>query len=126
MPELESEVCPFCQPQQRIVCENELAFAVFDAYPVNPGHLLVIPKRHVSNYFESSWEEKMAILRLLEQCKEILENRKPDGYNIGINCGEVAGQTVMHLHVHLIPRYFGDIDDPRGGIRGVIPSKRIY
>ena len=120
--------CPFCQlDPDKIIFQNDLAVAFFDGYPVNPGHVLVVPRRHVENFFASSQEEKIAICQLLETCKKILDkSRKPGGYNVGINIGQVAGQTVMHFHVHLIPRYKGDIDDPRGGVRGVIPSKRIY
>jgi diadenosine tetraphosphate (Ap4A) HIT family hydrolase len=119
--------CPFCSENLKIVNENELAFAIYDQYPVNKGHLLIITKRHVSSYFETSSEEKRALEALLDECKEMLdESFSPDGYNIGINCGESAGQTIFHLHVHLIPRYRGDMDNPRGGVRGVIPEKRVY
>lgn len=120
--------CPFChQEELGIIMENELAFAIYDKYPVNEGHILIITKRHVADYFDTTHEEKLAILELIEKSKTVLaEEYSPNGYNIGINCGEVAGQTVMHLHVHLIPRYKGDMDDPRGGVRGVIPDKRVY
>lgn len=118
--------CPFCNAEN-IVLENELAFAIFDIYPVNLGHLLIIPKRHVSDFFDTTIDERHAINQLLEQGKQLLELRhQPDGYNIGINCGETAGQTIFHVHVHLIPRYKGDMDNPRGGVRGVIPEKRMY
>nr|WP_315990303.1 HIT family protein [Desulforamulus aquiferis] len=111
----------------RPIKENDLAFAIYDKYPVNQGHILIIPKRHFGNYFDSTKEEREAILNLLEECKVFLDKEySPDGYNIGINIGEAAGQTVWHLHVHLIPRYRGDIENPRGGVRGVIPDKRIY
>ncbi|OIJ09316.1 diadenosine tetraphosphate hydrolase [Anaerobacillus arseniciselenatis] len=118
--------CPFCTPEN-IVLSNELAYAIFDIYPVNKGHLLIIPKRHVSGFFDTTTEEREAINELLEQGKSLLEEKyQPDGYNIGINCGETAGQTIFHVHVHLIPRYEGDMENPRGGVRGVIPEKRIY
>lgn len=118
--------CPFCSIKD-VIAENDLAFAIYDKYPVTPGHVLIIPKRHFDNFFEITEEEKQAVFDLLNQCKANLETKyKPDGYNIGINVGEAAGQTVWHLHVHLIPRYKGDIDNPRGGVRGVIPEKRIY
>ncbi|QOY35305.1 HIT family protein [Anaerobacillus isosaccharinicus] len=118
--------CPFCNPEN-IVLSNDLAFAIFDIYPVNQGHLLIIPKRNVSDFFDTKNEEREAINQLLEQGKTLLEERySPDGYNIGINCGETAGQTIFHVHVHLIPRYKGDMENPRGGVRGVIPEKRIY
>ena len=119
-------ICPFCKDID-IVLENDLAFAIYDKYPVNLGHILIIPKRHFSNYFDATKEEKEALLELLEESKGLLDREfSPDGYNIGINICEAAGQTVWHLHVHLIPRYKGDIDNPRGGVRGVIPEKRIY
>ncbi|OIJ20956.1 diadenosine tetraphosphate hydrolase [Anaerobacillus alkalidiazotrophicus] len=118
--------CPFCNPKN-IVFENDLAFAIFDIFPVNKGHLLIIPKRHVSDFFDTTLEERAAINQLLEDGKALLaEKYQPDGYNIGINCGETAGQTIFHVHVHLIPRYKGDMENPRGGVRGVIPEKRIY
>jgi diadenosine tetraphosphate (Ap4A) HIT family hydrolase len=120
--------CIFCTMQKdRIVLETDLAYAIFDAYPVNPGHMLVIPKRHVPSYFEATIQEKMEIIILIDEAKRIIDERfHPDGYNIGINIGRVAGQTVMHLHVHVIPRYTGDVPDPRGGVRGVIPKNREY
>jgi len=94
---------------------------------VSEGHTLIIPYRHVGNYFESSDEEKIEIIEMINNVKLMLDDKySPDGYNIGINSGKAAGQTVMHLHVHVIPRYAGDVDDPRGGIRGVIPSKKKY
>lgn len=122
-------VCLFCTISgNEIIIENENAFAKYDNYPVNPGHILIIPKRHFVNYFDSTQKEKLAILDLLDKCKIILDEKfNPDGYNIGINCGKEAGQTVFHLHIHLIPRYKGDMPgDPKGGVRGVIPDKRIY
>jgi diadenosine tetraphosphate (Ap4A) HIT family hydrolase len=89
--------------------------------------MLIIPKRHVADFFDTTAEEKRAILEVLDRSKKMLaEQMAPDGYNVGINCGSAAGQTVFHVHVHLIPRYAGDIDNPRGGVRGVIPGKRVY
>lgn len=123
---MEQKYCPFCDSVD-IVLQNKLAFAIYDRFPVNEGHMLIIPFRHVIDYWSSSTEERQAIDELLEECKTLLDERfKPDAYNIGVNCGESAGQTVFHLHVHLIPRYKGDIENPRGGVRGVIPAKRIY
>lgn len=119
--------CPFCSNHVDILKENDLAYAICDKYPVNNGHVLIIPKRHVSDYFQSSPEERPAMDLLLFECREMLEQScSIDGFNIGINCGEVAGQTIFHVHMHLIPRYQGDMDDPRGGVRGVIPDKRKY
>jgi len=118
--------CPFCV-RNDILLKNELAYARFDKYPVNPGHLLIIPFRHFANYFDATAAEKRALLSLLNKAKAKLDKQmSPDGYNIGINIGEVAGQTVMHMHVHLIPRYRGDVANPRGGVRGVIPAKQSY
>lgn len=119
-------ICPFCNISNPIR-QNSLAYAIYDKYPVNEGHILVIPKRHFSDFFDATKDEREAIFLLVDDCKVFLEKTcKPDGFNIGINIGSAAGQTVMHLHVHIIPRYKGDIDDPTGGIRGVIPNKRIY
>ncbi|MEA1961004.1 MAG: HIT family protein [Bacillota bacterium] len=118
--------CPFCNPEKTIL-SNDLAYAIYDRYPVNEGHLLIIPYRHVEDYWLSTPMERQAINDLIEEGKAYMdEHFKPDGYNIGVNCGEAAGQTIFHLHVHLIPRYTGDIENPRGGVRGVIPEKRIY
>lgn len=118
--------CVFCE-MGNIVLENNLAMAFFDKYPVNKGHLLIIPKRHVEQYFDLSEQERTAIDQLLFEGKKLLdEQHQPDGYNIGINCGEAAGQTIFHVHVHLIPRYKNDMDDPQGGVRGVIPKKQKY
>jgi len=98
-----------------------------DLFPVTPGHLLIIPNRHIANYFEASAREKRELWDLLEEAKKLLESKdSPDGYNIGINVGEAAGQTVFHLHIHLIPRRKGDVENPRGGIRHVIPGKGCY
>ena len=92
-----------------------------------PGHLLLIPFRHIPTLFEATDEEQAALLALVREAKDLLDDRfRPDGYNIGVNVGTAAGQTVMHLHVHVIPRYAGDMEDPRGGVRGVIPEKRGY
>ena len=120
--------CPFCNIDENLIIKkNELCYAIYDKFPVNQGHILIIPFRHFSSFFDSTKEEKIAIFDLLDECKKILDEKyKPDGYNIGINIGHYAGQTIFHLHVHLIPRYKGDIDNPRGGVRGVIPEKRIY
>lgn len=118
--------CIFCNPPP-LVLENELACAFFDKYPVSKGHLLIIPKRHIKTYFDCTMEEKIAIDELLTKGKSLLDDRySPTGYNGGFNAGRDAGQTVFHCHIHLIPRYEGDIDDPTGGVRGVVPHKRIY
>lgn len=120
------KVCPFCSPDE-IILSNELAYALYDRYPVNEGHMLIIPRRHVEDFWASTSVERKALNDLIGDCKKHLDKIfEPDGYNIGINCGAAAGQTVFHLHIHLIPRYIGDIENPRGGVRGVIPARCIY
>lgn len=120
------EECVFCHPENlEIIAENHLALAFFDACPVSPGHSLVIPRRHVATYFEAGPEEHAAMAALLGETRLLLDSRyKPDGYNIGANVGPAAGQTVFHFHLHLIPRYRGDVPDPRGGVRKVLPGRR--
>ena len=120
--------CPFCNPQKdEIVLANDLCYARYDRYPVSPGHLLLIPFRHVAGLFDATDDEQAALLALVREAKALLDERfRPDGYNVGVNVGKTAGQTVMHLHVHVIPRYAGDMADPRGGVRGVIPERRVY
>ena len=120
--------CPFCALlDERVLFRNDAAVAVRDAYPVTPGHTLVIPVRHVASFFESTPNEREAMLALLDSAKQQLQAEfGPAGFNIGINDGAAAGQTIEHLHVHLIPRYPGDRPDPRGGVRWVIPDKADY
>jgi diadenosine tetraphosphate (Ap4A) HIT family hydrolase len=124
--------CPFCEiatidSAQRIVLQNELALVIRDGYPITGGHSLIIPKRHVASFFEVTNDEKSALFNLLEDAKKALDQEfKPSAYNIGINDGTAAGQTVPHLHIHLIPRYDGDVEDPRGGIRWIMPDKARY
>ena len=124
------EDCLFCkgkEDKEKIVLENEYAFVMFDEFPVNKGHMLFMTKRHVKDFFGTTTEEKNAIFELIEKAKEILDKKySPDGYNIGMNCGEAAGQSVLHVHIHLIPRYVGDVKNPRGGVRGIIPEKQNY
>lgn len=120
--------CIFCSREElNIIAENELCFAIYDKYPVNLGHVLIIPKRHYKSFFDATIEEVAAIYELIHKCKEILDKKyKPTGYNIGININESAGQTIMHLHVHLIPRYDNDVEDPRGGVRNLKPQLVPY
>jgi diadenosine tetraphosphate (Ap4A) HIT family hydrolase len=120
--------CLFCShPRDEILIDGPIAMARIDNHPVSPGHTLIIPKRHVASFFETTEEERLAMMKLLDEAKTVLDQKhKPDGYNIGINGGEAAGQTVMHLHIHLIPRYKGDKADPRGGVRWVLPDKAAY
>ena len=120
--------CLFCAiPREQILIDGPIAVAARDSYPVSKGHTLIIPRRHVASFFETTEEERQAMLKLLDEVKALLDReRKPDGYNSGINNGPAAGQTVMHLHMHLIPRYAGDRPDPRGGIRWILPEKAAY
>jgi len=119
--------CPFCTHDGELFLQNGLAYARCDANPVTPGHVLLIPFRHVSSYFDTTYEERMALLQLLDEAKLLLdESHVPDGYNVGINVGEHGGQTIPHVHLHLIPRYRGDVENPRGGVSGVIPGKQSY
>nr|WP_156924193.1 HIT family protein [Halonatronum saccharophilum] len=120
--------CIFCNRKELdIKLESNLAFAIFDKYPVNEGHMLIITKRHFSNFFNITPEEMAEVQNLIIKAKEKLDSlHNPDGYNIGINVCEDAGQTIMHLHIHLIPRYKGDIDNPRGGIRNLMPNLVEY
>ena len=109
------------------IIDNKNAFAIYDGFPVSKGHVLVIPKRVVAEIFDLNDEEYSSCFNLVKDVKKILEEEfKPDGFNIGINNGEKAGQTIFHAHIHVIPRYSGDVDNPRGGIRHVIPGKGDY
>ncbi|MBU1691656.1 MAG: HIT family protein [Gammaproteobacteria bacterium] len=121
-------VCPFCTlTAERISDADENAVVIRDGYPVSPGHTLIIPRRHVGSYFAATESERKSIHTLLDRAKADLDSEfKPDGYNIGINDGEAAGQTVPHMHLHLIPRYSGDVGDPRGGVRWVIVERARY
>lgn len=120
--------CPFCNlDASRIVLANPHAQAISDGFPISPGHTLIIPKRHVASFFELTPEEQKAMLDLLAEMRQLLlAERNPDGFNIGINDGAAAGQTIMHLHIHLIPRYAGDQPDPRGGVRWIFADKAAY
>src|SRR4030095_4613190 len=120
--------CRFCiLPSERIEGHNKFAIWIRDGFPVSPGHSLVIPRRHIGSFFEVTAAERDALMNLLQQARAAAQTEfRPDGYNIGINDGAAAGQTVPHLHIHLIPRYQGDLPDPRGGVRWVIPSKADY
>ncbi len=120
--------CPFCTlPADRIVASNELAVVIRDGFPISPGHTLIIPKRHHGSFFEATADERNSMLALLDQARrEIATELSPDGFNIGINDGAAAGQTVPHLHIHLIPRFTGDCEDPRGGVRWIMPERARY
>jgi ATP adenylyltransferase len=124
--------CLFCDVQvndrKRIVADNELAYAIRDGFPVTDGHTLFIPKRHIADYFGLIQSEVHAINELMNQQKELLKISDPsiEGFNIGMNCGETAGQTIFHCHVHLMPRRKGDVENPRGGVRHIIAGKGFY
>lgn len=121
--------CPFCNIAKEVIIlgKSELVTAILDRFPVSEGHTLIIPNRHVANYFNLTRLEQEAIWEMVNQIKSIIDTRyHPDGYNIGINIGQSAGQTIFHVHIHLIPRYEGDIPNPKGGVRGVIPEKCLY
>jgi len=128
MEPITSIICPFCTPEDsRIIQSNIYTFAIYDGYPISPSHCLIIPKRHMASFFEATREEQAAMLDMLAMMRTILQKEhKPNGFNIGINDGAAAGQTVMHLHIHLIPRYTGDQPDPRGGVRWIFPETADY
>jgi len=125
---VKSPTCPFCNlPQERILLETDTALAFFDGFPISEGHTLVIPKRHVADLFDLPDEELRAIWLLVANMRTSLKDKfHPDGFNVGLNEGEAAGQTIGHAHVHIIPRRKGDVPDPKGGIRWVIPAKAKY
>ncbi|ABK17129.1 DEAD/DEAH box helicase family protein [Syntrophobacter fumaroxidans] len=120
--------CPFCSPDDhRVFYEGKLVFALWDGFPVAPGHALLVPKRHVATWFDATPEEREELLAATEVVRDhILSHFEPAGFNLGINIGTAAGQTVFHLHLHVIPRYHGDVEDPTGGVRNVIPAKANY
>jgi len=123
------KISPFFADKEprALIYESGTAFSFYDKYPVSQGHALVVPKRLISNYFDITIKEQMACWMMVNKVKAMLQNRyNPDGFNIGINIHEAAGQTVPHCHIHIIPRYNGDEEQPRGGVRGVIPSKQNY
>ena len=121
--------CLFCNINSKdLVFDNEFAFASFDSYPVSKYHSLIVPKRHILDFFELTDDELLACNDLIKKIKKKIQNedKTVDGFNIGTNSGVVAGQSIMHCHIHLIPRRKGDVDNPQGGVRGVIPSKQHY
>ena len=124
-----SDDCIFCNSNSldQALIENDLAYVRYDKFPVAEGHLLVISKRHEEDYFNLSAEEQASLSKLIVQARDLLVKQvSPDGINIGVNIGVAAGQTIMHTHMHIIPRYEKDVTDPRGGIRCVIPDKQKY
>ena len=116
--------CELCRPDM-VLFEDELAYVRFDNNNLSKGHVLVIPRRHVANFFDMTAAEKTAVIALLDRAKAYTEREhRPDGYNIGVNVGKAGGQSRMHVHVHLIPRYTGDVANPRGGIRCVLAKDK--
>ena len=116
--------CELCTPRE-VLFESDFAYVRFDSYSLAPGHVIVVPKRHVADFFEMSGAEQGSVLALLNRAKKFIDQQqRPDGYNIGINVGAAAGQSRMHVHVHLVPRYAGDVPDPRGGVRCVLAGKK--
>ena len=123
------EECRFCRskPGRSVMVEGKFGFAAYDKHPANPGHFLVIPYRHFSDYFDITAEESEELWQLVaEGRRQVDEKHNPDGYNIGINIGRWAGQSIPHLHIHVIPRYQGDVENPKGGVRSVIPRNKLY
>jgi diadenosine tetraphosphate (Ap4A) HIT family hydrolase len=122
----ETTACELCA-RHEVLLENALAYVRYDSNSLSRGHVLVIPKRHVASFFDMTTEEQADILALLRDIQQAIEKQhSPDGYNIGVNVGKAGGQSRMHVHMHLIPRYAGDVADPRGGIRCVLPSMREF
>ena len=119
--------CLFCTDPRGVSLQNELAYSARDSFAVSPGHTLVIPRRHVASFFDLTPEEVNACMELITgERKRLDEEFKPDGYNIGVNVGPAAGQSVLHVHIHVIPRYKGDVENPQGGVRHVLPKKAYY
>lgn len=119
--------CLFCKDAKGISLKNEFAYSARDSYAVSPGHTLVIPNRHVASFFDLTPEEVAACMDLISQEKKLIDEEfNPDGYNIGVNVGLAAGQSIYHVHIHIIPRYTGDVEKPQGGVRHVIPSNAHY
>ncbi|MEI6854308.1 MAG: bifunctional class I SAM-dependent methyltransferase/HIT family protein [Bacteroidota bacterium] len=125
----ENPGCPFCNPsaETALLLESATVYSMFDKYPVSNGHTLIIPKKHCDDYFQLSFKEQSACWFMVNKVKDILQNTfNPDGFNIGVNIHETGGQTIPHVHIHVIPRFNGDVKEPRGGVRGVIPEKKNY
>ncbi|WP_249605371.1 HIT domain-containing protein [Chromobacterium sp. IRSSSOUMB001] len=121
-------LCPFCSlSPDRHLFANTYGVVIRDGFPISPGHTLIIPRRHIASFFALEPAEREGLMVLLDQARQqLLAELKPDGFNIGINDGTAAGQTVPHLHIHLIPRFAGDREDSRGGVRWIIPEKADY
>lgn len=119
--------CLFCRDAKGVSLKNELAYSARDSYAVSPGHTVVIPKRHVASFFDLTPEEVSACMELITEERKLIDAEfNPDGYNIGVNIGPAAGQSIFHVHIHIIPRYEGDVKNPQGGVRHVLPHKAHY
>jgi diadenosine tetraphosphate (Ap4A) HIT family hydrolase len=119
--------CVFCKRDRSVLAQSDLSSAFLDGFPVSEGHALVIPKRHIASIWEMTDAEYTDAFQLVHKVKDLLQRKfDPHGFNIGVNCGEAAGQTVFHAHIHIIPRYAGDVPSPRGGVRNIIPGKGNY
>ena len=119
--------CLFCIDPRGVSMQNELAYSARDSFAVSPGHTLVIPRRHVDSFFDLTSEEVNACKELIDKERALLDKEfNPDGYNIGVNIGQAAGQSIFHVHIHMIPRYQGDVENPQGGVRHVIPKNAHY
>ena len=121
--------CPFCavERSREILASSASSVAFYDGFPVSPGHALIMPRRHVASFFDLTEEERADLFRVADEVRRIVDQRyHPDGYNLGVNVGKAAGESFFHVHLHLIPRYAGDVPNPRGGVRGVIPGKQSY
>jgi diadenosine tetraphosphate (Ap4A) HIT family hydrolase len=120
--------CPFCAiPTTEILWESSLLVAIRDRFPLNPGHSLIVPRRHVADWLGATRDEQQQLVKAVDEVRAILQRERPaDGYNVGFNAGVAAGQTVLHAHLHVIPRFVGDVPDPRGGIRHVVPQRARY
>ncbi len=126
---VENTTCPFCNlsAEAEIITESATVYSIYDKYPVSPGHALIIPKKHIANYFDLTTWEQSALWFMANRVQQLLSrHHHPDGFNIGINAGTSAGQTINHIHIHLIPRYQHDVPNPEGGVRAVIPGKAKY
>ena len=119
------ENCPFCAlADGRVFLESRLAVSTWDGFPVSPGHALVLPRRHVADWSDTTPEERLEVMKLIDRTRTMIEqDHSPDGYNIGMNIGHAAGQTVFHTHIHVIPRYLGDVPNPKGGLRRILPNR---
>jgi ATP adenylyltransferase len=126
--EPDSPSCPFCEPPAgSAFLETRLARGLWDGFPVSPGHALIVPRRHIARWSDATEDERHELTAAIAEVQRIIEEQhQPAGFNVGFNDGPAAGQTVGHLHIHVIPRYDGDVPDPRGGIRLVIASKARY